>query len=256
MAACQAGRPASARRVLAPAYLTANAIPCSRRGRANFPKVLSFAMRARKRLHRATRLSWLSTQPAKKLLRCDMHVVITLGLDAASADRVAGLQALLSARGISDYAAQLGYGPHLSLLRYDDLETEAILPVVSRLAPQIPSLPIYLEGVCVFASTSPVLWLAPAANAALLSLHSHLYASLSPHIAHRHYQPGRWVPHVTLAEGLDRSGAAEAIAAILPIFLPIEGQLESIEVLRCPPATVIWSAQTQAVARLTNAPLR
>jgi len=208
-------------------------------------------MGARNRLHRATLLSWLSTQPAKRLLRCDMHVVITLGLDAASADRVASLQVLLAARGISDYAARLGYGPHLSLLSYDDLEPEAVLPVVSRLAPQIPSLPIHLEGVSLFASASPVLWLAPAANAALLSLHSQLYASLSPHIAHCHYQPGRWVPHVTLAERLDRSSAAEAIAAILPVFLPIEGRLERIEVLKCPPATVIWSAQTQA-APLTS----
>jgi len=120
-----------------------------------------------------------------------MRVVITFCMDASSSARVATLQQLLANRGISDYARRLGYGPHLSLLSYDNLEPEAVLPTVSRLAPNMPSLPISLQGVALFAGASPVLWLAPIANAAPLSLHGRLHAALAPHVAHCHYQPGR-----------------------------------------------------------------
>jgi hypothetical protein len=129
-----------------------------------------------------------------------MPIVITLCMDAASSGRVADLQRLLADRGISDYASRLGYKPHLSLLRYDGLEPDALLPLVPRLAAKIPSLPIYLEAVSLFAGPSPVLWLAQVINSDLLSLHGQVHAALVPHVAHRHYQPGRWMPHVTLAE--------------------------------------------------------
>jgi 2'-5' RNA ligase len=174
-----------------------------------------------------------------------MHVVITLCMDASSSDRVASLQRLLAERGISDYANRLGYKPHLSLLRFDNLEPEVVLPIVSRLAANIPSLPISLEGVALFAGASPALWLVPVANTALLSLHSHLHAALAQHVAHDHYQPDHWMPHVTLAEGLDHAGATNAIAAILPVFSPIKGRLDKIEIVCFPPVTVIWSERAQ-----------
>jgi 2'-5' RNA ligase len=114
------------------------------------------------------------------------------------------------------------------------------------------SLPIYLEGVSLFAGASPVLWLAPASNSALLSLHNQLHAALAPHVVDRHYLPGRWIPHVTLAEGLDWARALEAIATILPVFSPIEGRLDRIEIVRFPPVTVIFSERMQDAQAALN----
>ena len=118
-----------------------------------------------------------------------MPVAITLCLDPASSGYVSSLCQLLADRGITDYAKRLGYCPHVTLLRYDDLPTDAALPVLTRFAAQVSRVAVKLEDVALFSGPAPVLWVAPASNPALLALQNRLHDALLPHVPAPHYQP-------------------------------------------------------------------
>lgn len=143
-----------------------------------------------------------------------MPIAVTLCLDPVSSGYVSGLCRLLAERGITDYAERLGYRPHVTLLRYDDLPTDAALPVLTRFAGQVSRVAVKLEDVALFSGPSPVLWVAPDSNQALLALQNQIHDALLPHVPAPHYQPKTWQPHITLAEGLTPDSAADALPII------------------------------------------
>ena len=54
--------------------------------------------------------------------------------------------------------------------------------------------------------------------------------------------PRLWIPHVTLAEGLNEAERAAARDALLPSFTPIEATADRLELVRFPPTHVEWGA--------------
>jgi 2'-5' RNA ligase len=172
-----------------------------------------------------------------------MPVAVTFRLDRVAAEQVDRLSRLLAERGISRYRDRLGYPPHVTLVRCEDLDRDPVLQVVQRVAAQLAPHPIRLEALSCFPDDRSVLWLAPAFDAELRMLQQRIYTDLAPFLFEpMHSEPKSWVPHVTLAAGLSVGEALAAITLLSPELQPIAGILDRIELVRFPPVEVEWTA--------------
>jgi len=175
-----------------------------------------------------------------------MHTVITLCMDASSSNRVTAFERLLAENGISNYAADLGYKPHISLFSFSDKDPETAFQIVAQIAENNPSFRIVFDAVSLFPGERPVLWFAPVPSTTLLSLHEKLHAALASPKTSRYFQIGQWTPHLTLAGGLTQDTAAKGVAAILPAFSSMELFFDTIEVATFYPPRVVWRGHLQA----------
>ena len=172
-----------------------------------------------------------------------MPVAVTFRLDRVAAEQVDRLSRLLAERGISRYRDRLGYPPHVTLVRREDLERDPALRVLRRFAAQLAPHPIRLEALSCFPDDRSVLWLAPAFDAELRILQQRLYTDLAPFLCEpMHCEPRSWVPHITLAAGLSAGEASAAMTLLSPESQPIAGVLDRIELVRFPPVEVEWTA--------------
>lgn len=116
--------------------------------------------------------------------------------------------------------------PHVSLAVAESLA--AADPAVLRpvLAARKPVLHLHVLGT--FPGSEGVLFLGVTVTARLLAFHGDVHAALAgqPGEHWPDYLPGRWVPHCTLAEGLDEAQVAKAFALLLR-YEPITATVSS-----------------------------
>ena len=167
-----------------------------------------------------------------------MPFAITLGLDATAATSVEAMWQTLASRRISDDAIRLKYAPHVTLAVFTDSADKGHLLAAARdHAERWPQLPIMLSSLGVFPPAT--LFLAPVVTRELLERQATLLSCLDDETVDPHYQIGHFVPHVTLAK--DLKDAAEAIAALGPLRLPINAMLDRIDVVRFRPVELLAS---------------
>jgi len=172
-----------------------------------------------------------------------MSTYICICFDHEATGQIAAMQRRLEMGGVSDYARRVGYPPHLTLLGVDeDQETDKIVSSAKAFADNWQPGQITLSAFGVFAAPESVLWLAPVPDASLLMAHRALSRTLEPLTIEENYRPGRWMPHVTLAEGLKHDQVNAAMDILAPQFKPIMAKPDRVEVVPFPPDRVIWSA--------------
>jgi 2'-5' RNA ligase len=100
-------------------------------------------------------------------------------------------------------------------------------PALAQLAAETPTLPCTFASLGAFPTEEGVIFLAPTASQALLHLEEHVLdhlgtfgAEVSPY-----FRAGSWVPHCTLAIGIQRDHMAAAFGVCFEAFHPISGQL-------------------------------
>ena len=82
-----------------------------------------------------------------------------------------------------------------------------------------------------------MLFIAPIVTCSLLALHQRIHRILEPLATHpwEYYQPGRWVPHCTLATDLESERVTPAFEIARQIALPRPVYLERIAIVRFRP---------------------
>lgn len=121
---------------------------------------------------------------------------------------------------------------HITLAICDDADEAKMCEVVKELAYKTHSLPVILSSLGMFPSAESVLFLAPVVDQELLDVHREMYARLKEFTSTpwKLYQPGRWVPHCTLALKLPRDGVQKALDHLMENTFPITGELVEIGV--------------------------
>ncbi|MEU7532039.1 2'-5' RNA ligase family protein [Saccharothrix sp. NPDC042600] len=78
---------------------------------------------------------------------------------------------------------------------------------------------LYLHTLGVFATTENVLQLGAVVDGELLAVHSAIHDVLAGRVKdpQAYYLPGNWVPHCTLAHGVDDEALVKAFAAVHPV---------------------------------------
>jgi 2'-5' RNA ligase len=174
-----------------------------------------------------------------------MPFAITLRLDTAAASLVEAMWQTIASRGVSDDALRPGYAPHLTIAVFPDSADQGRLTAVARSgAARWRALPITFGSLGVFPCALATIFLAtiflaPVVTPALLALHTDVLDSLAGEAVDPHYRSNHWVPHVTLAS--DLIDPAAAIAALGPPRLPIDGVLNTVEVVRFRPVQILAS---------------
>jgi len=169
-----------------------------------------------------------------------MPLAVTLRFDAATAPVIAAMWQSLAAAGIDRDRHDLGYAPHITLAVYsDDSPTAVLRDAVEHASHAWGPLPVTLAGFGIFPGSTAILWAAPVFTLALRTRHAEMLAALPGLTAHADYRPDVWVPHVTLSGGL--ADPAAALALLLPLWRPVSGRLDRVDLVRFRSVEVLYS---------------
>jgi 2'-5' RNA ligase len=113
--------------------------------------------------------------------------------------------------------------PHLSYASLLDADRDATLEAL-RLLPARDGLDLHLDALGLFRRSR--CWLAPAVTPDLAARQSAVVEATASTgaLLHRHYVPGHWIPHVTLAPRLRRTDLATAAAVVYDV-LPLTARV-------------------------------
>jgi 2'-5' RNA ligase len=161
-----------------------------------------------------------------------VQIAVALYFDPAAEAAVRAIIArLLAAGAVSPTPGQLR--PHVTLAVCGGIQVKQIRPVVAEIATVTPRLPCTLASVGAFPTEEGVVFLAPNASRALIELQvlvldalGRLGAEVSPY-----FQVGSWVPHCTLAVGIQRDRIAAAFGACYEELSPISGRFTQLAVV-------------------------
>jgi 2'-5' RNA ligase len=117
--------------------------------------------------------------------------------------------------------------PHVSLTVAESLVGADLARLRDVLAARQPTLPLYVLGT--FPGRGGALFLGVPVTAELVAFHADVHAALADEPVQHwpYYLPGNWVPHCTLAEGLDKVQAATAFG-LLYGYQPITATISSV----------------------------
>jgi len=150
-----------------------------------------------------------------------MALAVCLLLDPRADAAVRGLWRRLEAAGVPTLLSHT-HGRHVPHLTYAALRShdlDAVTAALSALPPSGP-VPLHFDALGTFRRSR--CWLAPAVSAPLVARQQSVVTGLLAGGAevHRHYLPGAWLPHLTLAPRLhlqDLPAVAAAVYAVLPL---------------------------------------
>lgn len=131
------------------------------------------------------------------------------------------------------------YRPHVSLGGCQHLDAEGLAPDLSKYARSMYSFPLTMESFGIFPTEEGVIFLGVTVTRELLATHAEFqsiferYAEQSNH----HYRAGVWVPHCTIAYGLQAHQLAAAVTACCSFSLPIQAEVTEIGVIEVSPVS-------------------
>jgi len=155
---------------------------------------------------------------------------VVLYLDAATEALIKGVWAKLAEKGVSDKILKQGGKPHLALSVFDDCDTGELALRLRRMAGQQKPVEARFEHLGTYCSKDGVLFLVPVVSPRFFLLHSTVFKLLGDCTGgmREGTKPNRYVPHCTVAYGLDKETLAKTVALFSNRALPIVGQFERI----------------------------
>jgi 2'-5' RNA ligase len=148
----------------------------------------------------------------------------------------------LSNHGVPSEIHHVGIRPHITLGIYDELTCQPCDSELSRFAPQTAHLHLSFTHLGFFTHPEKVLFLAPTPTSELLDFHARIHQLLNRQTQGPWdlYQPGRWVPHCTLALDLDQDTLEKATQLCSQLELPVEMHATQIGVVEFLPVTEMY----------------
>ena len=144
---------------------------------------------------------------------------------------------------------RVDYPPHITFaILPDAAAAQTLEDAVFAMVNSWAALPITFAALGVFPGPPVVVWAAPVVTEPLLALHSKLHTVLRPFGVDPHYQPGAWVPHVTLGQQGRSSPAMRLVEVAASSWLgSISGEANRVDFVRFPPVTVLRSVALRSV---------
>ena len=157
--------------------------------------------------------------------------------DAECEARVNDLTLALNNQGINSSIYSFNLRPHISLSSFETNRLPELVTALQQFASQEPALPLKLDAIGTFQTQENVLFLSPVVTVELLELHrrAHRLAEQFGENLNAYYQPGLWVPHLTLAMTITDLQLAQSLEIIrgTAVFAPCT--LNALALLQFPP---------------------
>jgi 2'-5' RNA ligase len=172
-----------------------------------------------------------------------MPYAIELYFDAEAERAIREFRDKLTAAGVRPVLDELGDRPHVSLALVDKLDAREMEEALRNLAGNIRSFSIIFSGVDSFSGNEGVIYLSPAGSKPLLAAHAAMHQILvnKALISNGYYLPGHWVPHCTVAYGVDAGLMGIAIESAKAGFRPMEVMVREIRMAFYRPVRPICS---------------
>ena len=166
-----------------------------------------------------------------------MSQAVELVLDEAAADDVRRCWHALAKAGLAPYMSESGSQPHITLCIFDSLERDPTEVLLQSRAATTPPISIELVSFGIFPGEDPVLFLEPVVTKELLQLQQELHTALTAFSEGpwRHYIPGNWVPHCTVALEFPPALLGNVIETCISTALPIDGHADALALVDFPP---------------------
>jgi len=137
--------------------------------------------------------------------------------------------------------------PHLTLAIFDDIDCSACEEKLEDLAEAFDIDAIHFDHLGLFTQNSYILFLAAQTSLDLLEFHAEVHHMLSASTSGswQIYQPGRWVPHITLAKSISKDSLPESIELTDAINLPFSANIAQIGIIFFDPSMTIYQVDIQ-----------
>ena len=128
-----------------------------------------------------------------------MYAIATL-LDLASEEIIRSLWNRFEVRcgltGIKDMNL-----PHFSWMSADSFLFEPVQEVLDEIAKEAQPITVRSAGLGIFSGPAPIVYVELVKDMSLLQFHQQIWDRLRPYaiVPNLHYDPKRWIPHITLA---------------------------------------------------------
>jgi len=157
---------------------------------------------------------------------------IVLLLDAAANAAVRDCWQSLERAGLRSLASYTHgrHAPHISLVVAERVDVGEWLGTLGEAFFAGPPISVALGPVSAFPAGG---WVYLGVDGLDRSAHSRLVASLGDDVAEpwEHYLPDVWIPHITLASGIDGDRIGEAFAVVASVLLPTPAMIEGAAVI-------------------------
>lgn len=168
-----------------------------------------------------------------------MAQAIVMFLDTAASAAIDGLRDKLARHGLAGRTTGSlpRDRPHISLAAAGAI-TSTGPSLTGRIAPH--GLDIRMESLGVFAGSRGILFLGVTVTQPLLDAHAAVHALITGDGGGPwgHFRPGIWVPHCTLASGLDGDALGKAFSLLHP-FQELTAHVSTLEIVDTQTGTTV-----------------
>ena len=159
-----------------------------------------------------------------------MPFAVELYLDERTEALIRGIWEKLAQKGVSDRLLKKGGRPHVALSLFEDADLGEVIPQLRNLAKDQSPLEARFESLGTFCTADGVLFLVPVYSPRFFLIHSTVNKILTSlaHGVRESCKPNRFVPHCTIAYGLDKESLARTVSLFSNKALPIVGSFNRI----------------------------
>jgi 2'-5' RNA ligase len=160
-------------------------------------------------------------------------LAVELYLDADAEKKVLEFREQIYQAGVQPVLGLLNDKPHVSLAVIPTREAGEIIRLTSEFSNEISRISFHLGAVGIFPTPDNVLFVYPSPSKELLEAHRKFHEKLSKAgiTSSRYYDPGKWVPHLTLEFNLADDDLSLAIRIAQKLFTPISGEFTQLGVV-------------------------
>lgn len=163
-----------------------------------------------------------------------MPFAVTLRVSESDAAPLLALQD--EAADFASYLRELGYGPHITLAIYDEIEMPELRAAAAELFDRAVALELVFEAVRWFEGPALTLYAAPTPSRDLDELGRKLHRLIAPECCQPHYRPECFIPHCTLATRISAERRDDVIAFARLKRIGFRAAFTEGEVVSFPPA--------------------
>lgn len=159
-----------------------------------------------------------------------MPFAVELYFDDRTEALIKAIWEKMAEKGVSDRQSKRKARPHVALAVFEDGDTGELTYLMRALAREQTPVEARFEMLGTYCSADGVLFLAPVVSPRFFLLHSNTIRLISPLVQglKETCRPQRFVPHCTIAHGLDKETLSKAVALFSNKALPIVGQFNRI----------------------------
>ena len=172
-----------------------------------------------------------------------MAYAVVIYFDEISSQPIINAWRELEEKNISRATITSGIQPHFTLAIYDTFDCGECEKEIKQFAEISGVLSINADHFGIFPHPSPVIFIAPAPNRELIRFHKRIHQALKNNVggSWEIYQPGKWVPHLTIVRDIEKKNFSDALKICMKIHLPLKLKITQIGVVSFEPVKSLFT---------------